>query len=324
MRGSRNITIAAAFAAGLTAGGSAQATGTPAGTLIANTATVTFTTGSGTTTMQSTTNVVKVNQVIGVAVTQLITTPVAIGSSNATLSYQVTNTGNGADSFDLAAAPNVSGNAFNTTLQTVAFDSNGDGIYEAGADAAITNGTASQAIAPDATIRVFVIVAPSAAATDGQTSQVRLTATSVTGSGTPGTVFAGKGNGGVDAIVGPTGGTAHALETVQASTAQVTLTKSAQIVDPFGGANPVSGALVTYSIVAHTTGSGTAGSLTVTDAFPGGTTYQPGTITLNGAGLTDAADGDAAVASNTGISVLLGNVAGGSADRTVTFQVKIN
>jgi uncharacterized repeat protein (TIGR01451 family) len=314
----------AALAASLAAGDAARATGTPAGTLIQNTATVTFTTGSSTLTMRSTTNVVKVDQVIGVAVTPLIASPVAIGSASANLSYQVTNTGNGADRFDLTGAPNVAGNAFTTTLQTVAVDSNGNGVYDAGIDTVIANGAPSPTMAPDATIRVFVIVAPSAAAADSQTSQVRLTATSITGSGAAGTVFAGKGVGGVDAIVGLTDGTANALETVQASTAQVTLTKSAQIVDPFGGANALSGALVTYSIVAHTTGSGTATGLTVTDAIPGGTTYLPGTITLNGVGLTDAADGDAGMATSTGISVLLGNVAGGSADRTVTFQVRIN
>ena len=322
MRGTRNITIAAAWAAGLAVGAPAQAAGTLAGTVIQNTATVSFTTGSSTITMHSTTNVVKVDQVIGVAVTPLVTTPVSIGSS-ATLSYQVTNTGNGADSFDLTGAPNVAGNAFNTTLQAVAIDSNGNGIYDPGVDSVITNGAASPVIAPDATIKVFVIVAPSAAATDGQTAQVRLTGTSTTGSGLPGTVFAGRGIGGVDAIVGLTHGTGNALELVQASTAQVTLTKSAQIIDPFGGANPVSGALVTYSIVAHTTGSGTANGLTITDLIPGGTAYQPGTLALNGVGLTDAADGDAGSATSTGISVLLGNVAGGSADRTVTFQVRI-
>ena len=304
-------------------GNPAWAAGTHAGTLIQNTATVSFTIGSNAITLQSTTNVVKVDQLTGVAVTPLIASPVPIGASTAVLSYQVTNTGNGSDSFDLTAAPNVGGNTFTTTLQTVAIDSNGNGVFDPGVDTVITNGSASQTIAPDATFKVFLVLAAPASATDAQTSQVRLTATSVTGAGTPGTLFAGKGVGGVDALVGLSGGSANALEALVASMAQVTLTKSAAIVDPFGGANPVSGAIVTYSIVAHTTGSGVASNLTVTDAFPAGTTYQPGTMTLNGVGLTDNADGDAGNSSSTGIAVLLGNVPGGSADRTVTFQVKI-
>lgn len=320
----RHIHTATAVATGLVLGAPAYAAGTHAGTLIQNTATVTFTIGGTPITLQSPTNVVKVDQLIGVAVTALISAPVPVGASNAVLSYQVTNTGNGTDSFDLLGAPNLGGNAFISTLQTVAIDSNGNGLYEPGVDSVISNGGASPAIAPDGTIKVFLIVAAPASATDAQTSQVRLTASSLTGTGTPGTLFAGKGVGGVDALVGLSGGIANAQEALVASMAQVTLTKSATIADPFGGALPVAGALVTYSIVAHTTGSGTATNLTINDAFPVGTTYQAGTVTLNGQALTDAADGDAGNASSTGIAVLLGNVPGGSADRTVTFQVKIN
>jgi uncharacterized repeat protein (TIGR01451 family) len=320
----RNLCTAAAVIAGLGSAQPAWASGTPAGTLIRNTAMVSFAIGGTVTTLQSTTNTVKVDQLVGVAVTPLFSTPVAVGGTTTVLAYQVTNTGNGVDSFDLTAAPAVAGNAFNAVLQSVVVDSNGNGIYDPGADAVIANGAASPALAPDATLRVFVIVQPPASASDTQTSHVQLTASSVTGTGTPGTLFAGKGNGGVDAVVGLSGGTANALEALVASLAQVTLTKSAAIADPYGGANPVAGAVVTYSIVAHTTGSGTASGLVITDAFPAGTTYRAGTVTLNGVALTDAADGDAATVSSTGIAVSLGNVAGGSADKTVTFQVKIN
>lgn len=320
----RNLCTAAAVIAGLGSAQPAWASGTPAGTLIRNTAMVSFAIGGTVTTLQSTTNTVKVDQLVGVAVTPLFSTPVAVGGTTTVLAYQVTNIGNGVDSFDLTAAPAVAGNAFNAVLQSLVVDSNGNGIYDPGADAVIANGAAGPALAPDATLRVFVIVQPPASASDTQTSHVQLTASSVTGTGTPGTLFAGKGNGGVDAVVGLSGGTANALEALVASLAQVTLTKSAAIADPYGGANPVAGAVVTYSIVAHTTGSGTASGLVITDAFPAGTTYRAGTVTLNGVALTDAADGDAATVSSTGIAVSLGNVAGGSADKTVTFQVKIN
>ena len=324
MKRSDHILGAGAILVALSLAQPVRAAGTLAGTLIQNTVTATFSSGSNVITMHSNTNTVKVDQLIGVAATALLTTPVPIGASSATLSFQVTNTGNGADSFDLGGVTAVAGNAFATTLQTVAVDTNGNGIYDPGVDTVIANGAASPSLAPDATIRVFLIVAAPSGVTDSQTSQVRLTATSVTGSGAPGTLLAGKGVGGVDAVVGLSGGTANALEALIASVANVTLTKSAAIVDPNGGANPVSGAVVTYSIVAHTTGSGTANSLVVTDPYPTGTTYQPGTLTLNGNTLTDVADGDAGTASSTGIAVQLGNVAGGSADKTITFQVKIN
>ncbi len=315
---------AGAVTAGLVGGHSAQAAGTLAGTLIQNTANATFSSGTSTSTIQSNTVTVKVDQVIGVAVTALTSTPVTIGTAPAVLTYQVTNTGNGADSFDLTGAPNVSGNAFNATLQTVVIDTNGNGVYDPGVDTVITNGAASQSLAPDATIKVFLLAASPTSATDTQTSQVRLTAASVTGTGTPGTLLAGKGVSGVDAVVGASGGTANALAGLIASLAGVTLTKSAIVSDPYGGTNPVPGALVTYTIVAHVTGSGTAGSLTITDAFPTGTTYQAGSLTLAGSALTDAADADAGTATATGITVSLGSVAGGSTDKTVAFKVKIN
>lgn len=324
MKHIRNLLAAGAATAGFVGGHSAYAAGTLAGTVIQNTANATYSSGSSTSTIQSNTVTVKVDQLIGVAVTALTSTPVTIGTAPAVLIYQVTNTGNGADSFDLTGAPNVSGNTFNATLQTVAIDTNGNGVYDPGVDTVITNGAASQTLAPDATIRVFLLAASPTTATDTQTSQVRLTATSVIGTGTPGTLFAGKGTGGVDAVVGASGGTANALANLIASMASVTLTKSAVVADLYGGTNPVPGALVTYTIVAHVTGSGTAGSLTITDSFPAGTTYQASSLTLGGTALTDTADSDAGTASATGITVALGSVAGGSADKTIAFKVKIN
>ncbi|WP_353228886.1 hypothetical protein [Novosphingobium sp.] len=324
MRRINNLLATGTVAFALTAAPSAWAAGTIAGTLIQNTASATFSSGTSTTTIESNTVSVKVDQLIGVAVTALTTAPATVGTADAVLVYQVTNTGNGSDAFDLTGAPNVAGNGFNATLRTVAIDTNGNGTYDPGVDTVITNGAASQAIAPDASIKVFLVTAAPPAATDAQTSQVRLTAVSTIGSGTPGTVFAGKGTSGVDAVVGASGGTANALAGLISSLATVTLTKSATISDPYGGTNPVPGAMVLYSILVHATGSGTANSLAVTDAFPAGTTYQPGTIMLAGSPLSDAADSDAGAASASGITVQLGNVAGGSPDKTISFKVKIN
>ena len=57
--------------------------------------------------------------------------------------------------------------------------------------------------------------------------------------------------------------------------------------------------------------------------IPAGTTYQPGTLQLDAAALTDVADGDVGTASASGIDVGVGTVAGGSS-HIVKFQVKIN
>jgi len=108
-----------------------------------------------------------------------------------------------------------------------------------------------------------------------------------------------------------------------AQLATVSLTKSATIADSSGGSSPTPGAVMTYTLVATVAGSASVGNLHVTDPIPAGTTYQPGTLKLAGASLTDASDGDAGAASASGIDVNLGTVAGGSS-RTVTFAVKIN
>ena len=317
------ITLAGALGTVLFAP-AAHATGVAAGTVIQNTATATYTAGSTTASVNSNTVSVKVDELINVAVTGLTTTPAAASTTPAVLVYSVTNTGNGNEAFNLTADPNVPGDAFVGVVQSVVVDSNGNGIYDPGVDTVIANGSAGPALAPDASIKVFVLVGLPGTATDGQTSNVKLTAASVTGTGAPGTLLAGKGDGGVDAVIGTSTASQHAQDPLIASLAQVTLTKSATILDPFGGTTPVPGSVVTYSLVAHVAGSGTATNLHVTDVIPTGTTYQPGTLTLAGTTLTDAVDADAGSAGASGVDVALGSIAGGSPDKTVTFKVKIN
>lgn len=325
MRNTKILLAASTLALSTTlAAGSAHATGVSAGTLIQNTATATYNTGTATGNVSSNTVSVKVDQLLDVAVAGLNSSPVTATSTAAVLTYSVTNTGNGTDSFNLVADPNVSDNAFNGVIQGVYIDSNGNNQYDPGTDTLVASGAPTTPISEDGSLKVFVVVSLPAGATDAQASQVRLTATSAIGSGTPGTVFAGRGQGGTDAVVGSSTASQSALDSLIASLATVSLTKSATIADQFSGTSPVPGATVTYSIVAHVTGSGTAEGLHVADVIPANTTYQAGTLTLNGTTLSDATDGDAGTAGSSGIDVALGNIAGGSADKTVTFKVKIN
>ena len=301
----------------------AHAAGVVAGTQIANTATATYDSGSASVSIQSNTVTVRVDELLNVAVTSLSANPTAAAAGTTVLTYQVTNTGNGSEAFDLTADPAVSGNAFNPALQSIAYDTNGNGVYDPGIDVILAAGTPTPAIAPDSSLTVFVLTTLPGAASDGQTGQVRLTATSTTGSGTPGTVFAGQGAGGGDAVVGASTALDDALATEIARLAAVNLTKSAAILDPFGTQQPVPGAIVTYSLLAMVSGAGTASNLNVTDVIPVGTTYQTGTLTLDGSPLSDAADSDTGQASAAGIAVGLGSLAGGTS-RTVAFKVKIN
>lgn len=301
----------------------AHATGVSAGTLITNTASATYNSGTSSGSVTSNTVSVKVDELLDVAVAGLTTTPLATGSANAVLEYRLTNTGNGPEAFNLTVNPTVAGNNFDAVVQQVVIDSNGNGTYEPGVDTVLASGSPTPVLAADGQLKVFVIVSLPSGATDGQTSQVRLTADAVTGTGTPGTSFAGQGQGGGDAVVGASGASANGLDALIASLASVSLSKSAAIVDPFGGAKAVPGAVVTYTLVATVSGTGQVSSLHVTDAYPTGTTYQAGTLKLDGAALTDVSDADAGLSSGTGIDVDLGTVAGGTT-KTVKFDVKIN
>lgn len=302
----------------------AKATGVAAGTVIENTATATYTNGSSSVSIQSNRVSLRVGELLDVAVAALTSAPLPIASGTGVLSFAVTNTGNGTEAYQLAVDAALAGNPFIGTVQAVALDGNGNGTYDPGTDPLIAAGASTPALAADAALRVFVILSLPSAAADGQTSQLRLSAAAATGTGTPGTTFAGRGDDGTDAVVGATTAQSAALGAVIARLGTVTLTKSAVVADPFGGSRPVPGALVTYSLVTHVVGSGAAEGVTVSDGIPGGTTYQPGTLLLDGAPLTDVADSDSGTAAATGIAVTLGTLAGGSADRTIAFTVKIN
>lgn len=300
----------------------AQAAGVVAGTVITNTATATYRSGTANQSAASNPVTVTVDQLLDVAVAGLDTSAVSVNSNAVILSYSVTNSGNGNDRFNLRADPVVSGNV---TILEVSYDSNNNGVYDSG-DTVIANGAASSLIAPDAALKVFVKVALPAGATDEQASDVRLTATSVIGTGAPGTVMAGAGVGGVDAVVGSSNATSNATNSIIASLASVSLEKSAAIVDLFGGSSPLPGATVTYTIVTKVTGTGTAEGVHVVDVIPTGTTYVTGSLKLDGSALTDAADTDAGTAGSTGIDVALGDLVEttSTTQKTVSFMVKVN
>jgi len=304
--------------------GTAHATGVLAGTLIENTATATYQTGAGTGSVTSNKVTVKVDELLDVAVATLSTAPATANSQPAVLIYSVTNSGNGPEAFNLAANPKISGNAFDGTIKSVVLDSNNNGVYDPGVDTVLTAGAlATPVLAPDKSVKVFILVALPADAADAETSQVRLTATAQTGTGTPGTSFAGKGEGGGDAVVGLTTASDNSLAALIASLAKISLTKSASILDPFGTAKPVPGAVVTYSLAAKVSGSGSLEGLHVIDTIPEGTSYVPGSLKLDAAALTDGADSDAGTGGASGIDVTLGKISGGTT-KTVVFAVKIN
>lgn len=301
----------------------AHAGGIAAGSLIANTATATFQQGTSSETVNSNTVTIKVDELLDVTVSSLDAGNVALTSSGAVLRYQIQNTGNGPEAFTLAADPALAGDDFDAVVSQIAWDSNGNGIYDAGVDAIITAGGATPLLDAEEIGQVFVVANWESPPADGALAKVRLTATATTGSGPQGTVFTNQGEGGGDAVVGAQNATGTAIGTFISHSAGVSLTKSAVIADPFGGTEPVPGAAVTYTITATVSGTGSVANLVVSDVIPSGTTYRAATLKLDGTALSDAGGDDAGTASSSGIAVDLGTVAGGNA-HAVTFTVEID
>ena len=301
------------------------AAGTVAGTDIVNTAKASYDGPSGSITIDSNAVTIKVDELLDVTVVSsdpgdIATDPAA---TQQVTTYQITNTGNGDEAFSLTANTAKGGDDFDTTNSVIYLDTNGNGIFDPGVDTIYTAGSNDPVLAPDASITVFILSDIPSTANDSERAEVELTAVAVTGSGTPGTSFAGQGDGGGDAVVGSTGadGAAGSFFVIQA--AKITLVKSATVADPFGGAEAVPGATITYQLVATTSGSGSLPNLAIADNIPPNTTYQAASTTLEGTALSDASDADAGTFDGSAINVSLGTVPGGQT-RTVTFQVKID
>ncbi len=303
----------------------AYAAGTAAGTTISNTATATYTDPLGVTVSVPSNQVdVRVDELLNVTVAtadpgDISTLP---GATNQVLSFTVTNTGNGSEAFRLAAINAIGGDAFDPTTTSLVID-NGNGVYDAGIDIVYVPGSNDPVLAPDTSVKIFVLSTIPAGATDGQRGQTDLTATAVTGSGAPGTSFAGQGQGGGDAVVGITTAVGRDDGFYIVNAATVTFVKSATVLDPFGGAKSVPGSVITYTLVATVTGSGSLANLAAGDPIPASTTYLPASITSQSIALTDATDADAGEFAANRVTVRFGTVPGGQT-RTVTFKVTIN
>ena len=305
----------------------AFAAGTPAGTDIKNTATATYepTPGGPETSIDSNTVTLKVDELLDVSVawgdpSDVVASP---GATAQVLRFTVSNGGNGSEAFALSTAANGGGDDFDPTVTAVVLDSNGNNAYDAGIDTVYVPGSNDPVLDADASITVFVLSNIPAGASDTQRGRVDLLAAAKTGTGAPGTSFAGLGQGGGNAVVGATGADGEDNGFYAVASATVTFTKSAVVLDPFNGTSQVPGATITYTLTATVSGSGSLANIRVADPIPAGTTYTPGTITLDTAALTDAADADAARFTGTGIAVGLGTVAAGTS-RTITFKVKID
>jgi uncharacterized repeat protein (TIGR01451 family) len=305
--------------------GQAHAAGTLAGTSVSNQAQVSYVLGGVPGTGLSNATTFLVAEVIDLNVTlQSSTIAVTSGDTNRTLLFTLTNTGNGTETFPLAIDNLVAGDDFDPLAASTAiyFDVDADGALSAG-DTAYVAGSNDPTLAPDGGIAVLLVNNIPPALADGAIGRSRLLARAATGTGAPGTIFAGQGAGGTDAVAGANGAQANSSGEYQVSENQVLLTKTATV----SGTAAVSGASITYQIVVNVSGSAPASNFVLTDAIPAGTTFTGGSILLNGTALTDVADADAGEfqgGSSPSVRVSLGTLTQAAGPQTVAFTVTIN
>ena len=129
---------ASALAAGtFCAASPAFAAGTPAGTIINNSATATYDLpGGGQDSVTSNVVSLTVDELLDVSVAStdggdVATFPAAV---NQVLTFRVTNAGNGSENFVLTARDTVGGDDFNPPATSIVIDGNGNGVFDPGID----------------------------------------------------------------------------------------------------------------------------------------------------------------------------------------------
>jgi uncharacterized repeat protein (TIGR01451 family) len=307
----------------------AWAVGTPAGTLIPSTAQVTYTVSGITATANSNTVAVTVAEILNVNVTvQTPSVTVTPGATQQVVVVRVTNTGNGVETFRFTGNSIVAGDNFDPipAAPFVYFDTDNSGALSP-ADVAYVAGTNDPTLTADQFTTLLLVNSIPAALSNGAAGRTQLTAQALTGNGAPGTVFAGQGTAGTDAVVGTSGAIQIGTGTYVINGLQLSAVKSQVVLDQFGGTRPISTARITYQIVITPTGTGTLNAVTFTDAIPVNTSYVPNTLRLNGVALTDAADADAGQFVSTPSAqtrVTLGDMTQASGVQTIDFAVTIN
>lgn len=316
------------------------AAGTTAGTTISSSATLAYRLGVVAQPNITSTATLLVDEKVNLTMIGGVTTSVASGSTAQSTAFTVTNNANSTLDFSLAVTSAIVGDNFDPTACSAFVESGATAGYQAAQDIA----TFIDELPADATKTVYMVCNIPATLVNGNTGLVGLTATAQGNFNATGYVAsaavlggaiaqtAGANTTNVDIVFTDVAGTEDiardakhsARNTYSVDLPSLVITKTvASVLDPNGTAVLMPGAVMTYQIAAAISGTGTITNLVITDPLPADITYVPGSINVNGAARTDAADADnAEFAANT-VSVSLGSVAA-PANIVITFRATIN
>ena len=270
----------------------------PAGTVIGNQATATYSDGTQSYTVTSEKVVTIVQQVASLTLSSNGAKNAAPGAQ-VSYPHTVLNTGNGTDSFTLST---LSSGAFSLTGVTFYADANGDGVADN-----TTQITSTGPIAAGSTFNFVIVGNVPSNATVTTTNTQTVTATSTF-------------SGGVSA--------SNTDVTTVSNNAVINVTKAIDV-----ASGPV-GTTRRYTLTYTNNGNATATSFIITDVIPSGMTYVATSARWSGTGSTVLTDADAtdnqsgmvydyniAVAGR--VTARIASVAAG-ASGTLTFQVTVN
>ena len=331
----------------------AFAAGTISGSTVSNTATISYSVGGvAQTPVSNTPTVFTVDRKVVFRLDEtapVATTTVAPGQVNVVTTFTLSNTSNTTMDFGLSVtqpaggtAPHGGTDTFDVLLPLIYNDTNGNGVYDAGTDLAITY---ADEVAADTTRTIFVVSTVPVGRATGDVAAVTLTAQARDGgtANVQGAISAntsGANTAGVDTVLADTAydanntasdglGVAKDDYTVQAAALSVvkTITPVSDSFNSAANAKLIPGSVIQYCIIVSNAAGGTATGVSVNDPIPSTLVPVAGSVRINGTATSGVcnANGTAggSITGQTISSGTLNNVAAGS-NVTVYFQATIN
>ena len=276
----------------------AYSSGTPAGTVIQNMVEVSYQIGSDPDAVytEKAAHNFTVSELIRSNVSAL--EPQGIGTStpatNAVLSFQLTNTGNGHEPFLLTTRDGLP-DQFTPNVTGLWIESNGQPGWQAD-DTLYLPSSGGVPLAADQSEIIYVVSDIPPDLVDESKSNVALISTSGTqnaSSQSIGDALDGLGDGGIEAVIAQDNARHQDESHYTVSTIKLDVEKTiVSIKDPYGSELSMPGSEVTYKIRLVASGNGTGKNLVIEDAVPEHMHYKTHSLTLNGEPLSDSTDGD--------------------------------
>ena len=308
---------------------------TPAGTVISNQASLSFQIGAGPAlTQQTNLTSFQVLQLLDVTVQAAEAGPVVAGSPDLrrSISFLVTNVGNGPDQFRLSRVDNLPGDQFDPRPSTVpVYIENGlaPGLQLTGpqADVVYVPGSNDLVLNAGEARRVYLLSDFPANLPNAAQGRSRLIAESTlagAAGGLPGVLAAAERIAGVSAVIGASRARGEADWAYQISGVMLRVDKQlTRVRDPQGNTSLVPGSVLTYRIRILIEGQGTASNLEFTDPLPAQTRFVPGSLRVSGQARSDVADADNAEFDGTQVIARLGNLSA-PAQVEIEFEATLN